>query len=361
MGKAPKVSIVSISYNQEKYIREALESFVAQKTDFDFEVIIADDCSTDKTAEIIREFSEAHPGIFRPILRDKNVGIQPNLIGALRAAKGEYIALCEGDDYWTDPQKLQSQVDFLENSPSYALCFHSVRVFFENSRKEEFIFPEVDDKTKFTLKELLNRNFIQTNSVMYRRQKYEKMPENILPLDWYLHLYHAQFGKIGFIDKVMSAYRRHPGGVWWDSQKNIDQLWIKHGLKHLKLFAELLKLYRKNDEYRDVINMSMYRMFTNLIHTDEKHQTGLVDRAMKQFPKETEGFTFYIYDRLRKREIELEEQYQKQAKDSSAFQIKLYETEQIIAQKDQEIALIKASRLWKLRNVLAKILGKHAV
>lgn len=252
--KTPKVSIVCITYNQEKYIGETLESFVTQKTDFEFEAIIADDCSTDGTAKIIRQYAKKYPGIIKPTLRSKNVGVGNNLLGALTAAKGKYIALCEGDDFWTDPNKLQLQADFLDKNPSCAMVFHPVRVFFENNEEEESIYPQTKDTAVFTTEELLKTNFIQTNSVMYRGQNYKNLPTNILPLDWYLHLYHAQFGKIGFIDRVMSAYRRHPGGLWWDSYKDLDEIWKKYGINHVRLYAELLKIYGGNLGYKDIID-----------------------------------------------------------------------------------------------------------
>lgn len=110
---SPKVSIVSISYNQEEYIREALDGFAAQRTEFPVEVIIADDASTDATPRIIGEYAARYPQLFRPILRQTNIGVHANFKDVLSAARGEYLALCEGDDYWTDPLKLSKQVKYL--------------------------------------------------------------------------------------------------------------------------------------------------------------------------------------------------------------------------------------------------------
>src|SRR4051794_36797472 len=112
MTRHPKVSVVTITYNLEAYIREALDSFLAQVTDFDFEVIVADDCSSDATPQIVEEYARAHPGVFKPILRRKNIGAQPNSVSSLMAATCDYVALCEGDDFWTDPAKLQKEADF---------------------------------------------------------------------------------------------------------------------------------------------------------------------------------------------------------------------------------------------------------
>lgn len=286
----PKVSVVSITYNQEKYIKEALESFVMQRTNFKFEVIICDDASTDSTADIIREYTSAYPEIFKPVLRRKNLGVVSNFVDALRLAKGKYIALCEGDDFWIDSDKIQQQADFLDKNPEYALCFHRAKVFTEGSPDKDLIFPDPKDKTEFTLKELLARNFIQTNTVMYRRQNYSKMPKDILPLDWYLHLYHAQFGKIGFINEVKSAYRKHPGGIWWGTETDLDQIWKKYGLSHLALYEAMLDLYGKDDENRSTINQSIVAMLNNLIDYDSKHGDNLLLQAIERFPSSAEMF-----------------------------------------------------------------------
>jgi len=295
----PKVSVVTVCYNQEQYIEEALRGFINQKTDFPFEVIVSDDKSTDKTPEIIARYAKEYPDIIKPILRKQNLGVVKNNIETLKATTGKYVALCEGDDYWTDPTKLQRQVDFLDKHPDYAVVFHPVRVFFEGDVQPEAIYPTGDDRPKsFTVKNLLKRNFIQTNSVMYRRPKsYDDMPDNILPLDWYFHLYHAQFGKIGFIDRVMGAYRRHPGGLWWDSYAGIHKIWKKYGSAHLALYEAILKLCGDNEQYREIVQGHITNLFINLAVVDKKYREQLVPMAVEQFP---EGAAGSIYGLLTK-------------------------------------------------------------
>ena len=122
------VTIRCIAYNQERYIRDCLEGFVMQKTNFRFEAIVHDDASTDGTAAIIKEYAEKYPDIIKPILETENQYSKHD--GSLQrimaeGCKGKYVAFCEGDDYWTDPLKLQKQVDFLESHPDYSLCFHN--------------------------------------------------------------------------------------------------------------------------------------------------------------------------------------------------------------------------------------------
>lgn len=220
--KKDKISVHCITYNQEKFIRQALEGFVSQKVNGSYKVYVADDCSTDGTRTIISEFAEKYPEIIVPIFQTQNKGAISNSIDCIRAQTGEYVAMCEGDDYWTDPMKLQKQVDFLDAHPDYAVCFHPVEVRWENEPERKEIFPTEDfrfHKTTLTADDLVQHNFMQTNSVMYRwvfpeLESVENFPIGILPGDWFLHLMHAKHGKIGFLPDVMAVYRRHNGGIW---------------------------------------------------------------------------------------------------------------------------------------------------
>lgn len=291
----PTVSIVTISYNQERYIKQALESFVTQHTDFIFEIIVADDASTDGTQEVIREYERNYPQIFRNILREKNVGAQRNFKEAMVSARGRYVALCEGDDFWTDSTKLQRQVDFLDKHDTYSMCFHPVRVFYEDGTSKEEIYPS--EKRAFTLEELLHQNFIQTNSVMYRRLKYDTLPVNILPLDWYLHLFHARTGRIGYIDRVMSSYRRHSGGMWWGSQsKHRDEFWLRHGQAHFALMAELLRLFEGDKKSRSIVHLSLFWMFQTLTRIDRKYQQDIVSQVIMKYPEVAEPYILKLQD-----------------------------------------------------------------
>lgn len=302
MNKKPLVSIVSITYNQEKYVRAALDSFIEQQTDFPFEIVIGDDCSTDGTPDIIREYSEKYPDIFKPIIRKKNLGAIANSIATLKEATGKYIALCEGDDFWTDTSKLQKQVNFLESHPDYGLCFHTSRVIFENNEQKESVWPNIVDPAKVTIDELLRENFIPTNAVMYRRQNYDKLPDNIMPFDWYLHSFHAKYGEIGYINKTMSTYRRHEGGVWWDSHADKDKLWEAQGLAHVRMFLELLKLYGEDDKKSNIINKGLNSALINLISADKRFKGQLLKTALGESPFLVEPFILSLYETIKDKE-----------------------------------------------------------
>lgn len=227
----PKLSVVCITYNHERYIRQCLDGFVMQKTDFEFEILVHDDASCDGTAAIIREYERKYPGVFRCVYEKERQWGKKDILRDIMfpLVRGEYVALCEGDDYWTDPLKLQKQADFLDRNPKCSICFHPVLVMWENGEYADSVFPDEKLLAKvghLNFPALLKRNFIQTNSVVYRwRFKNESLsmiPRRIMPGDWFLHLLHAQCGEIGFLPEVMGVYRKHPGGVWNGAGKNPD-------------------------------------------------------------------------------------------------------------------------------------------
>lgn len=322
-----------------------------QKTDFPVEILIHDDASTDDTPKILKEYEKKHPNVFKIIYRKENLysqGIR-NMITRylLPEAKGKYLALCEGDDYWTDPNKLQLQVDFLEKNPKHSLCFHPVKVIYDAKEKADAVEPDVDEEKIFTVRELLERNFIHTNSVMYRKQTYDNMPTNILPGDWYLHLYHAQFGEIGFINKVMSVYRRHAGGVWWDSHNDIDKILLKHGVAWLGMHVEVLKIYQKHPEHIELIEGSIITMFNRIIEVGQQHKVNLLEQALAAHP---DAGVIYIKDLLKQAE-NLQKHSNEQAK---IIQHYVDKAEQLEAEKN----LLKGKKLIRLESSIRKHLKR---
>lgn len=237
----PKLSVCVVTYNQEKYIAQALDSFLAQKTDFPFQVIVGDDASTDGTPAILREYAEKYPDIIKPILHEKNRGPIHNSLSVYDAAKTDYVAICDGDDYWIDENKLQKQVDFLETHPHFSICYHVMKIVVEEMPSEVSFWPSKDyrfNKEALTIEELAQRNPMGANTVVYRwRFKNENirdlMPDNICPGDYFLALLHAEKGYIGFIDEVMSVYRRNTGGISADLMLDESKTWEKLGFMEL--------------------------------------------------------------------------------------------------------------------------------
>lgn len=365
MSTKPKVSILCVTYNQEKYIGQTLDSFLMQKTDFPFEVIIHDDASTDKTIDIIRTYAKEHPAVFRPLLEKENQysqGKDDFVKDMLVMAEGTYIAECEGDDFWTDPEKLQRQVDFLDKHPDYNVCFHPVRVFFENNEEPDSIYPDPDQRRKFTVSELLRGNFIQSNSVVYRRRKsYDDFALKIMPFDWYTHLYHAGDGKIGFINRTMSAYRRHAGGVWWTSYSDQDAVWKKYGMEHLHAYIELLKLLGDHPKDALYIRQCIRTALTKIQALDSSEGTRVFSKVMATYPETVETF---IMEKLA--ELEEKENFlQIQQAETTDLRAQITHYQELIEQKDQlvqslahELHMIKSSRLWKARNKVARAMKR---
>lgn len=218
----PLVSILCDTYNHEKFIAQTIDGFIMQKTNFPFEIIIHDDASTDNTAEIIRVYEANYPELIFPIYQtinqfsNKEINIWADI--TFPKARGKYIALCEGDDYWTDAYKLQKQVDVLQSNNDYSICFHNTeeRVL-GDSFEPSFLYNSATQKEISTIYDLAYRNFIPTCSVVYRNNLFDKFPEwfNEISIgDWPLHIMNAQFGKIYYIPHIMGVHRIHSGGVW---------------------------------------------------------------------------------------------------------------------------------------------------
>ena len=216
-----KVSIVTITYNHSKYISQAIESFLMQNTNFEFEVIIADDASTDNNQEIIREYQKKYPKIIKPILREENIGMNYNFVDAVNQCKGKYIALCEGDDYWTDPLKLQKQVDFLEANEDYGLVYSDIDVIDSEGRI-------IDDSVFYTkissrfcsgniFEELIVGNFVPTPSVCIRKvvldDFFNRFKGEKYTIDYRLWLHASTLGKVKYLSENMCIYRDHNQGL----------------------------------------------------------------------------------------------------------------------------------------------------
>jgi len=229
----PAVSICCIAYNQESYIRDCLEGFIMQKTNFPFEVLIHDDASTDKTADIIREYEARYPDFIKPIYQTENQysqGARINLVYNFPRVRGKYIAICEGDDYWTDPEKLQVQFDFMEANPEYSMCFHRVCILNEQTG-EESLSCNADTKD-ISLSEAIfcSGELIPTASTFFRSKWITFLTEfqSGCPVgDYARQIALAKVGKIYCSNRVMATYRSLATGSWsanWAKNKNRDKL-----------------------------------------------------------------------------------------------------------------------------------------
>lgn len=207
------VTIQCITYNHELYIRQCLEGFVMQQTNFRFEVIVHDDASTDGTTAIIREYVGKYPNIIKPIYETENqYSKYDGSIGRIMSEHtyGKYVAMCEGDDYWIDPLKLQKQVDFLEENPEYGLIYAKVSTFYQNQKK----FKKNIGGSGTSFLDILCYNPVPTLTVCFRKNLYDSYVKEILSYaddwkmgDYPLWIYISKHSKVQFMDSVVGVYR----------------------------------------------------------------------------------------------------------------------------------------------------------
>lgn len=213
----PRVSILMLTYNHAKLIEQAIEGVLSQKTTFAFKLLLCDDCSTDGTREICMRYAKSHPAHIVLQLPERNRGAQPNAIQIYNSSHGEFVAVCEGDDYWTHPEKLQRQVEAMDAHPNWSGCFHKTRVCYDDPAARDSFLPDFESPREVGLEQIAAENCIATCSVMYRRKLVPKLPDLFSALalcDWPLNILYASHGPFGYLSEEMAVYRRHSGGSW---------------------------------------------------------------------------------------------------------------------------------------------------
>lgn len=212
----PLVSVVMITYGHEQYIKQAIEGVLMQECDFEIELVVANDCSPDSTDNVVNKIikNNSKSSWIKYNKHIHNKGANENFFWAVQQCKGKYIALCEGDDYWTEPLKLQKQVDFLESNPSYVMACHSI-----NELKND-VLHKADwrcnkNRTKYKLEDYLYELFFHTSSVVYRNIALPTYINStkILNGDYAVFSYILTKGKLYYFNEIMSVYRKHDGGI----------------------------------------------------------------------------------------------------------------------------------------------------
>ena len=257
-----KVTIRCITYNQKDYIRQCLDGFVMQRTNFRFEAIVHDDASTDGTAEIVREYAEKYPDIIKPIFETENqYSKNDGSLGRIMNAntRGKYVAICEGDDYWTDPLKLQKQADFLDANPQCSLTYHACKNVFSTQCKVNILYGE-SVKESYSDIDILSLYPFQTATVMYRKEildsdLYKKAQAiGCTAGDQILFLTASRLGTIEGVNEKMSVYRRHEGGIS-QHMYDADKLWkiFKDWQKVALLFGGEISSFIKKERLSALI------------------------------------------------------------------------------------------------------------
>ena len=267
----PKASISLLAYNHERFVAEAIESLLFQEVTFAYEIVVGEDCSLDSTREIVLNYQKKYPDKIRVFLSKKPLNNRQsgrlNLIRNLKACRGEYVALLDGDDYWTSPHKLQKQVDFLDNHPECSICFHPVVKLFEiEDKKKQVIYPP-KRKNIYTIEDLLEGNFIPTCSTMFRNELFDEFPDWYfrIPMgDWPLHILNSQHGTIGYLDEVMGVYRIHRGGQWISAGR------IQNCLDHIRAYRFFYNCL--GQKYGKLIELEISRRYYGLAKAYEQQQ-----------------------------------------------------------------------------------------
>lgn len=292
------VSVICITYNHEKYIRQCLEGCVSQKTDFSFEILVHDDASTDGTATVIQEFEKKYPDLIRPIYQTENqyskkVSIKREFIMPL--VRGRYVALCEGDDFWTDENKLQRQVDAMEGNSECCMCVHKVAEVFENGALNGTWFPNFQLDTGI----ISSRDFLamgqyysfHTSSFFFRTEHYREYimdpPEFVRKSsvgDEAHMMYFGQKGPVYYIDKPMSHYRRGVVGSWTARQRNNSDRATIHPKKMIDTYLAF-DSYTKG-QYHDLLVKRIARQMAVAAILEKK--------AMDMLKKENREYFFAL-------------------------------------------------------------------
>jgi len=251
------VSVCMITYNHEKYISQAIDSMLMQKTNFDYEILIGEDCSPDRTREIVLEYKSKYPDKIKLLLQENNVGMMQNFIDTLKACSGKYIALCEGDDYWTDQYKLQKQVDILEAHPEYSMCYTARNVV---DNKNNFIRVEKYPNKIYTTKDVVEGFIPSTQTILMRNyiNLSEFMIKNIghPSGDRLVTYYCSLMGDIYYLDEITACYRESGEGVW-SSFNNLEKRHIR--FERLKEFYKILGVDKNN---LNLIDRGLYEFYS---------------------------------------------------------------------------------------------------
>ncbi len=267
----PRVSVAMITYNHVRYITEAVESVVSQKTTFPFEVVIGDDVSTDGTREKVIELQRQYPDKSRLLLHEKNLGGvgKPNFAATLTACRGDYIAYLEGDDYWDATDKLQRQVEFLEAHPEYVGCFHDIRMLITGTGIKEHSMTYPPETVRVGLSQMLQNGFPHLMTMMYRRGTVAAFPDWFFEMgmgDWAFFSMLVSKGPMAFLRNWPAGVYRIHGTSYWLGRPFVDRT-----LDEIKAYRTLMRVY--GPEHHPVLQhkLNMHQFWLINAHQEQKN------------------------------------------------------------------------------------------
>lgn len=320
----PVVSICCIAYNHERFIEDALEGFLIQETDFPFEIIIHDDASTDKTADIIGEYKKRYPKIITPIYQKENQyskGQKPLIDFVLPRAAGKYVALCEGDDYWTGPYKLEKQINFLEANPDYVMCYHNAKIIDENGDLISQSKLPNELKRDFSKEELIQGKMILTLAICFRNiiREYPDEIYKVLNGDKFLTSLLGNTGRGKYMPDIDDAvYRKQPGAIWSKLDEitqvyhnGVTRAWLHRYYKRIRqgkhagffqkdLICHFTTILQKiailgTNQYEEIIR-DIFTNYSDILYGESERQLrGLLNLIWRPFnSRSDESFEYWL-------------------------------------------------------------------
>jgi len=304
MKKLPTVSVLITTYNHEKFIEECIDGVLKQKTDFVYEIVIGDDCSTDRTRKICQRYARKYPDKINLICNKKNIGSIVTWQNALNVCIGKYIALCDGDDYWVDPYKLQKQVHFLDQNEDYSLCFHSYYI----KEGETLTLKRLISKSSITLEEYAKSlSGPITLTVLFRNILKPIIPKDMMELvtgSFFCFIRLGEQGKFKYINEPMAVHRMHSGGIYSGKSK------YEQGIISLKNKVAMILYFKNNHSILKILKRtyvadSMHYIFFFLIRFQFYNASKFIKYSLK-FGLTTTHFTYaimYLYGKIKNYKI----------------------------------------------------------
>lgn len=270
---SPLVTIMLITYNHEKYIAQALDSILMQETEFRYEINVIEDCSTDRTQEIVLSYVDKYPHIVKPFFNAVNIGhavTQRNTYRGFQTLTGDYFAILEGDDFWLDRRRLQKQVAFLEANPDFAICAGNTIKMYEGATGEPHRFLYWGKRADATIEDVINLNPFFHNAGVLFRNCYKGNPpihfRSRRSCDIFITIAHAQFGKVRHIDEDFAVYRAHPGGRFSNRPKIVEWMFDINGLRHFNAWL--------NYRYTKAFSRSIVKYCNHVLGKEGRREGG---------------------------------------------------------------------------------------
>lgn len=246
-----KVSVLMLAYNQEAYIDEAIRSVMLQQCDFTYELVIGNDCSTDATKARCEEWRNKYPDRIVLVNQKENIGLARNFVATYAYLRGEYVAICEGDDWWCSRHKLQRQVDWMDAHPAYSCCFHRVVNYYQDTNTKSL--SNGGQKNDLTILDLAASNVISNVSALFRRGLFGELPgwmDQVSTYDYAIHMMNAEYGPLHYMRMPMAVYRQHSAAIWsrtgagkkWDISATIRRLLIDYFTARKSLYPQSVEV-----------------------------------------------------------------------------------------------------------------------